>query len=390
MLGNLFTEAKATDWIIPVGFASLLLLMVVFLALRRRSESGRGQEMMAGLLQAQAEMQGRLQAMTDMMDRRQQEFSSLVGDRIDGMTGRIGHTLQAQAEATHANLRRLSERLAVIDAAQANIQTLARDMAGLQAILSNKQTRGAFGQGRMEAIIADGLPFGGYSFQATLSNGNRPDCLIAMPNGAPGLVIDAKFPLESWNLFREAREPEKRQAAAQLFRRDMDLHIRAISEKYLIAGETQETAFLFVPSESIFADIHERFETIVQRAQKLRIMIVSPSLLMLSVQLLQALLKDQRMREEAHLIQAEVAALLQDLARLDERVAKLQSHFGQSQKDVEAIGISTAKILRRGERISGLDLAPAVEQAKSGDKEAVIPFAESATGKLRLRVVDEE
>lgn len=376
-------------YVLALAGASILLAMLIA-ALRRRVAGRRTEETVALLLQSQAEMHGRLQTMTDMLDRRQAEFGSIVGERIDQMTGRIGHSLQAQAEATHTNLRRLAERLAVIDAAQANIQTLARDMAGLQAILANKQTRGAFGQGRMEAIIADGLPFGGYSFQATLSNGNRPDCLIGMPNAAPGLVVDAKFPLESWNRYREAPDAERRQAAAQFFRRDMDLHIRAISEKYLIPGETQETAFLFVPSESIFADIHERFEGIVQRAQALRVMIVSPSLLMLSVQLLQALLKDQRMREQAHLIQAEVGSLLKDLERLDERIGKLQSHFGQSQRDIEAIAVSSSKIMRRGERISGLDLAPPAEAAISGEKPEPPRAEQSVTGKLRLRVVDEE
>src|SRR5690606_27505194 len=174
-----------------------------------------------------------------------------------------------------------------------------------------------------------------YEFQATLSNGNRPDCTVKMPNGAPPLVIDAKFPLEAWNRFREAAAPEARRAAAQSFKRDLEVHIRDISEKYLIPGETQEMAFLFVPSESIFAEIHEHFEAVVQKAQRSRIVIVSPSLLMLSIQVIQAVLKDQRMREQAHLIQGEVALLMDDLGRLDDRTRKLQAHFLAAQKDVE-------------------------------------------------------
>jgi DNA recombination protein RmuC len=121
------------------------------------------------------------------------------------MTQRIGSTLTDQTRATHENLARLQERLAAIDTAQSNIQSLARDVVGLQAILSNKQTRGAFGQSRMETIIKDGLPMGAFSFQPTLSNGTRPDCTVKMPNGAPDLVIDAKFPLEAWNAMREAQ-----------------------------------------------------------------------------------------------------------------------------------------------------------------------------------------
>jgi DNA recombination protein RmuC len=344
---------------------------------------------LAELIRTQNEMQGRLAAMTETLSARQAELNHAVGQRLDGMTHRIGATLTEQTKTTHENLRRLQERLAVIDAAQNNIQTLAKDVVGLQAILSNKQTRGAFGQGRMEAIVADGLPLGAYEFQTTLSNGNRPDCTVKMPNGAPPLVIDAKFPLESWNMFREAAAPEARRAAAQSFKRDLEVHIRDISEKYLIAGETQETAFLFVPSESIFAEIHEHFEAVVQKAQRARIVIVSPSLLMLSIQVIQAVLKDQRMREQAHLIQGEVALLMDDLGRLDDRTRKLQAHFLAAQKDVEQIVTSSDKLGRRGAKIAALEL----EAPPEPEKPSHPPnghYAESRTGLLKLRVVDEE
>jgi DNA recombination protein RmuC len=216
---------------------------------------------LAEILKAQSEMQGRMGAMAELFGARQAELNQSIGQRIDGMTQRLGSSITEQTRSTHENLSKLQERLAVIDTAQNNIQSLARDVVGLQAILSNKQTRGAFGQSRMETIIKDGLPMGAFRLQPTLSNGMRPDCTIAMPNGAPELVIDAKFPLEAWNAMREAEAEgsgeQAAQSAQQRFRRDMEVHIRDISDKYLIAGETQDTAFLFVPSESIFAEIHE-------------------------------------------------------------------------------------------------------------------------------------
>jgi len=285
----------------------------------------------------------------------------------------------------------LQERLAVIDTAQSNIQKLATDVVQLQSILSNKQTRGAFGQGRMETIIADGLPMDAYSFQSTLSNGNRPDCIVHMPNDAPDLVIDAKFPLEAWNAIREASDPNEASEAAKRFRRDMEVHIKAISEKYLIAGETQDTAFLFVPSESIFADIHEHHEAIIQRAHRARLVIVSPSLLMLSIQVIQALLKDARMREQAHLIQTEVLRLMEDVSRLDDRVRKLQTHFGQASKDIEDILVSSSKVTKRGQKIEAMDFeSERAAMAKSAAETDNAKMADSKTGQLRLRVVDPE
>lgn len=371
------------------------LLVVLFSAIMvRRARSARAtgrEEQMSALIAAQTEMQGRIAAMTEVLGARQAELNQSLSQRIDGMTHRIGASISEQTKATHENLRRLQERLAVIDNAQNNIQSLAKDMAGLQSILANKQTRGAFGQSRMEAIVADGLPMGAFAFQATLSNGARPDCTIRMPNGQPPLVIDAKFPLEAWNSMRDAASAERRQQAAQAFRRDMEVHIRDIAGKYLLPGETQDTAFLFVPSESIFAEIHEHFEAVVQKAHRQRIVIVSPSLLLLSIQVIQAILKDARMREQAHLIQSEVVRLMEDLSRLDERVRKLQGHFAMTQKDVEDILISSDKLTRRGAKIEALEL-----QAEADPRQCEKPGDGSGRpmdgrmGQLKLRVVDED
>lgn len=385
--------------LLVLGVAALILVGLILWAvammrssrmrLRREMEASQreaaAEARMAELLRAQAEMQGRLAAMADVFGTKQSEFNQAINQRLDGMSHRIGATISEQTKTTHENLRRLQERLAVIDAAQNNIQSLAKDVVGLQAILSNKQTRGAFGQSRMETIVADGLPIGAYAFQSTLSNGSRPDCTIRMPNDSPPLVVDAKFPLEAWNAIRDAETADAKKTAGQQFRRDMEVHLRDIAEKYLIPGETQDMAFLFVPSESIFAEVHENFEGVVQRAHRMRVVIVSPSLLMLSIQVIQAVLKDQRMREQAHLIQGEVIHLMEDLARLDDRTRKLQSHFLAAQKDVDMILTSADKLTKRGAKIEALEF-----QSGNGDEGGTVRAVESKTGLLKLRVVDED
>lgn len=374
--------------LIAAGSIALVLLLAARAHARhRQAEADRRMDQ---LLAVQAQMQERVVAMTDVFGARQADLNQSLSQRLDGMSRNIGASLSEQTRATHDNLRRLQERLAVIDTAQSNIQSLARDMAGLQSILANKQTRGAFGQARMETIVADGLPIGAYSFQPTLSNGARPDCTIRMPNGQPVLAIDAKFPLEGWNAIRAAGDAEQARLASQQFRRDLEVHIRDIAGKYLLPGETQDTAFLFVPSESIFADIHEHFEGVVQKAQRARIIIVSPSLLMLSIQLIQAILRDQRMREQAHLIQGEVLRLMEDLTRLDDRVRKLDGHFTLVQKDVDEILTSSDKLKRRGARIEALEVQTG-PVAPAADRPADLARGpENRTGRLTLRVVDED
>ena len=307
------------------GIGIFLLLLIVFLIWRgwaRSKESAAreaaalersraAEQRMAELIENQNELTGRLAAMNENLAGRQNDLARAVNERLESMTGRIGQSITDTTKNTQESLAKLQERLAVIDTAQNNITSLTGQVVELQNILANKQTRGAFGEARMQMIVQDGLPMGAYEFQHTLSNSSRPDCVIFMPNDTPPLVVDAKFPLESYNAIRDAETPERAKIAEQQFRRDIETHIRAISEKYFITGETQDTAFMFVPSESVFAEIHEKHETLVKKAQRARVVIVSPSLLMLSIQVIQSVLKDTRMREQAHLIQGEVVRLME-------------------------------------------------------------------------------
>ena len=322
-------------------------------------------QQMSDVRALQAEVTGRISILTQS-----------VGERFDSLQNRVGDGLKENVKETSENLSKLNERLAVIDAAQKNLTSLTSEVLTLKDVLSNKQSRGAFGQGRMEAIIRDALPPNAFEFQATLKGGKRPDCIIRLPNDPRPLVVDAKFPLESVTAFRDARTDEEKKLAAARIRADISTHIKDIAEKYIIAGETQEIAVMFVPSESVYADLHEFFDDLIQKAQKQRIMIASPSLLMMAIQMLQVIVKDSKMREQAHLVQQEVGRILEDVRRLNERVGKLDTHFRQANDDVSLISKSTDAIMRRGTRIADMELdAPNAELVKDGTRMGeLLPF----------------
>ena len=343
-----------------LALMALAIALIVHMRGRRREREAQATEL--------AELKGRLQSFAEISVARQGDIARAVNERLDRMTHRVGTDLNETSRKTHESIAKLNERLAVIDTAQKNLTDLSTNMVSLQEILANKQARGAFGQVRMEAIVQDGLPKGSYTFQATLSNGKRPDCLLHMPNTQAGVVIDAKFPLEGFEAFRVARRDEEKKEAAKRVRIDVGRHVDAIAERYFIAGETQDTAILFVPSEAIYADLCEHFTDLVQKAHRARIVICAPNMLMLAVQTMQAILKDVQMREQAHLIQREVAKLMDDMGRFRERVLDLQRHFGQANQDIEKILTSSEKIAQRGRKIETLEFeenAPAaqVEQA---------------------------
>jgi DNA recombination protein RmuC len=342
-------------------FALLLLIAAVILSWRAQANRHAGMRRTAELEFRIAELSGALKSLIEQSHGSQMQLVSTLDERLDQVSERLGINLVDQAERTGQSLKQLSERLAVIDAAQKNIEALSSEMLGLKDILANKQARGAYGQARMEAIIRDGLHAGAYAFQGTLSNGTRPDCLVSLPDSRIKLVIDAKFPLEAFNALKVARgESDIRNAEARL-RGDVLKHVRDISEKYLIGGETHETAIMFVPSESVYAELYESFEDVIQKAHRARVIIASPNVLMLLVQTLQAIFKDARMREQAGLIKVEVIRLLEDVARLKERVGDLQKHFGAAAGDLEKLAVSADKITRRGARIESVELEDEAE-----------------------------
>ena len=352
----------------------LLTIILMIMRGRRRADEAEAaryaaelaEQRMNDIARMQAETAGQVLAMGQMLHAKQSELQNTVHTRLDAVSDRLGQSMQATTKQTTENLAKLNERLAVIDNAQKNITDLASQVTSLTSVLANKQQRGAFGQGRMEMIIQDGLAKGSYEFQFTLSNRMRPDCAIFLPDQRP-LVIDAKFPLEAFTAFREAQTDEARSAAAKLLRQHVGAHVGDISKKYLIPGETQDLALMFVPSESVYAELHDSFDDVVQKAYRSKVVIVSPSLLMLAIQVIQQIQKDARMREAADKIHAEVGHLMDDLRRLQDRVLKLQQHFGQANEDVRQILVSAEKVEKRAGRIRD------VEFDGTDDDTAVLP-----------------
>jgi DNA recombination protein RmuC len=365
---------RLTEVLLGFGALTLILLLTIAIVVARSGSRGGAvamvqamradelEERLNEMLRAQSEANGRVDAMTQALSGRQAEMARAVNERLDSVTHRVGQSMEQTTRNTMESLRALHERLGIIDNAHKNLTDLTSQVTTLRDVLANKQSRGAFGQARMEAIVQDGMPKGSYEFQFTLSTGKRPDCVVFLPDQRP-LCIDAKFPLEAMTALHDARTDEERRIAGQRLRGDVMKHVSDIADKYLITGETQDTALMFVPSESVYAEIHDSFDDVIQKAYRARVVLVSPSLLMLAIQVMQQILRDARMRDAADQIRTEVLNLGDDLTRLRDRVMKLQKHFSDVNEDVRQILISADKIEKRAGRIEELDFSkePAAE-----------------------------
>ncbi len=341
------------------GLAGLALLVIIAVLLLRRP--GRSRDEDIGLTSAITRLQEaaeRLDGNHAVLADRLQQTQGTMNERLDSLHKRLGDGLAQQTEKTGETLKTLHERLAVIDVAQKNITDLSQQMVGLQDILSNKQARGAFGEIQLNDLVSAVLPPNTYETQATLSNGKRVDCLLLLPLPPGPIAIDAKFPLESYQALQAASDDIAKVQAERAFSADVSRHVKDIAEKYIIPGETAESAIMFLPSEAIYAELHAnaKLRSVIEDSFRRRVWIVSPTTLMATLNTVRAVLKDARMKEQAGVIQKQVQELITDVGRLDDRVGKLQTHFGQAEKDITDIQTSTRKIVSKGEKIEAVQL----------------------------------
>lgn len=321
--------------------------------LARKKDSGALPEILEKISREQAALGVRLTELRNAGQESQSELAKTVNERLDKVSQRMGESLEESSTKTAKSIGEIQARLKAFTEMSTE---LSGEISGLQGILSNKQARGAFGEQQLNDLVMNTLPPNAYDFQATLSNGKRADCLILLPNPPGPIVVDAKFPLESYRALQAAENDEAKKVAARDFSTALLHHVKAISEKYIIEGETAESALMFLPSEAVYAELHANFPKVVEKSQRARVWIVSPTTLMATLITIRSVLKDVRMREQAGLIQKEVGALLADVVRLDKRVDDLAKHFGLAEKDIRMIQTSTSKISRRTERISDVQL----------------------------------
>lgn len=317
-------------------------LIVLFVALRRGREISGLSTLLQQLTQQQVNAQIQLnQKLSDQ----EKHIAESLNHRFDFMNERVG-----------GSLTQLRERLSVIDHAQKNMADLGKQVISLKDIFSNKQARGAFGEIQLHDVVTSILPSNAYAFQASLSNGRRPDCLLTLPSPTGAIAVDAKFPLESYRSYVGASDEGGRLLAQRQFKQDMQKHVNDISAKYIIPGETSESALMFIPSERIYADLHTDFTDAVDYAFKAHVYIVSPTTLMATLNTMRSILKNSQMHEEAKLIQREMGLFIKDTGLLQDRMLKLESHFTQAQEDLRLMRISTDKVARRAETIESMEL----------------------------------
>ncbi len=293
----------------------------------------------------------------DMLGKRVDKLTLDTDQRLKEISGQVEKRLAEGFEKTTATFSDVLTRLALIDEAQKKITELSTNVVSLQEILADKRARGAFGEVQLTSLIHNLIPPSHVRMQHEFNNGKRADCLLLLPEPTGNIVIDAKFPLESYRTMTNLQLGENdRRMAEKQFRQDVRKHVQDIAEKYIIPGETSDGAMMFIPAEAIFAEIHANHPEIIEEAHKLRVWLVSPSTMMAILTTARAVIKDAATRKQVHAIQEHLSYLARDFSRFQERMDQLAKHFEQTQGDIKEVQTSARKITSRFIKIEKVEL----------------------------------
>lgn len=281
-----------------------------------------------------------------------------IRNHLQNLTQQVNHRLTEGFEKTSTTFIDVVKRLTIIDEAQKKITELSSHVVSLQDVLVDKKARGAFGEVQLSTLICNMIPSNHYQMQYTLSNQKRADCILFLPDPTGNIIIDAKFPLENYQkLIHSENQPVEKKSLQQQFRQDIQKHMKDIAEKYIIPGETCDGAMMFIPAESIFAEIHANYPDLIALSQRLKVWLVSPSTLMAVLTTAKAVLKDDATRKQVHIIQKHLHALADDFQRFEKRMDKLTKHIDLAHQDVNEVNTSAKKITSRFHKIESVDIA---------------------------------
>ena len=347
------------DYII-IGLLIVILILVVISLFKNINESNITERL--GRLEVNM-MKEMGEFKNDLSRTMNEDFTKLneqVERRLLAVNEKVNERLDQNFDKTNKTFMNVIERLSKIDEAQKKIETLSTDIVSLQSILTDKKTRGIFGEVNLKHILTS--VFGEkndaiFRMQYTLSSGVIADSVVFAPEPLGTIAIDSKFPLEHYQLMVDKKlSLDMRENYEKMFKQDMKKHIDAISNKYIIPGETTDQAILFLPAEAIFAEVNAYHPDIIEYAYKKRVWITSPTTLISTLTVIEMIIKNMERDKYTSVIHEELNKLGIEFARYKERWDKLARSIQTVNKDVESVSITADKKKKKFDTINKVEV----------------------------------
>ena len=349
---------------IIIGLLVLLIVLVIVLISKNNVKNSNEANMTERLGRFEVNINKEINDFKNELNRGlNEDFDKLnnkIETRLNLINDKVNERLDQNFEKTNKTFTNVLERLSKIDEAQKKIDGLSNDIVSLQSILTDKKSRGIFGEVNLKHILVS--VFGEkndkiYSLQYTLPNGTIADSVLFAPAPLGTIAIDSKFPLESYRMMVDKKLPQEiRERYEKQFKSDVKKHIDAISNKYIIEGVTSDQAIMFLPAEAIFAEINAYHQDIIEYAYRKKVWITSPTTLISTLTVIQMIIKNIERDKYTSVIHEELNKLGVEFSRYKERWDKLAKSIQTVNKDVECVYITTEKISKKFDVISGVEI----------------------------------
>ncbi len=314
----------------------------------------------------------RLATLDATLKTEQEQLRSVVGTQLEAMRAGNEAKLEEMRKAVDEKLQsalekqlkdsftNLQEQLSSVQQAIGQVQTVAGEVGDLKRLFSNVKSRGGWGEAQLEAMLTDILPVGAFekNFRVKEGSGEVVEFALCVP-GRGGehawLPIDSKFPTEDYSRLLAAHEAGNRDdetAARTALAARIRLEARRIDSKYIAVPRTLEFGILYLPSDSLFAEVARVPGLIETIRRESHVMIMGPSLLPAFLHTLRVSYVTLALEQKASEIGETLAAVKVEWSKFGDALAAMKK-----QADTLSNGISATLVRQRaiGKKLQKID-----------------------------------
>ena len=312
----------------------------------------------------------------DVLDKQLEALQKSNSAKLDEMRQTVDEKLQTTLQARLGeSFKQVAERLEQVHKGLGEMQSLAQGVGDLKHLLTNVKTRGIFGEAQLGALIEQIFVAEQYGVQVATkpSSRERVDYAIKMPGRSTGMAgepsqlwlpIDAKFPTEDFERLLDAQERAD-VAGAEVAGKALEMRIRAeaksISEKYIEPPYTTDFAILFLPSESLYAEVLRRPGLMDSLQREYRITLAGPTTLLAMLNSLQMGFRTLALEKRSSEVWQVLGAVKTEFGKFGDVLAKVKA---QTQTVLNTLDSAEQRSRAMGRALKTVEAMPEGEAQK--------------------------
>ena len=324
------------------------------LAAQTRRDNAQANQTLSLLTQSLGDAAAQLTRASEAAGEDQEKLRLALESQMEQMRKSVDSRLQTTLEARLGeSFRAISEQLERVHRGLGEMNTLAAGVEDLRRVFSNVTLRGAWGEVRLSALLSEALSPGQYAANVHIEGANRVEFAIRMPGREEGdvyLPIDSKFPQEDYRRLAEASQAgdaaKTSQCAAALERAVLE-EARRIRDKYIKPPRTTDFAIMFLPVESLYAEVLKRPGLCERMQREFRVTPCGPTTLAALLNSLQMGFRTVAIERRTAEVWQLLGAVRTEFARYGEAVDKARARLQGAMNDLDSVDVRARAVSRK-------------------------------------------